>query len=141
MARLSSSLWLPEVRPACFRCWLWRGARKSERASGVERSCSLAGAGSARGLLGRFCLQDVRRAAQPLSDRLAPWGQPVREQIHPAEQAPHPRADHQPVSGASRQPQRSSGLAGLGFTSIKPAPSPQGRTPFPAIAPLQTGVR
>lgn len=45
----------------------------------------------------------VRRAAQPLPDRLAPRGQPVREQIHPAKQAPHPRADHQPVSGRRRR--------------------------------------
>ncbi|EPY77130.1 hypothetical protein CB1_001315006 [Camelus ferus] len=42
--------------------------------------------------------QHVRGAAQSFADWLAPGGQPIRQQVHPADQAPHPGAYHQPLA-------------------------------------------
>lgn len=39
-------------------------------------------------------IQHVCGAAQSLTDGLAPGGQPIRQQVHPANQAPHPGAHH-----------------------------------------------
>ena len=94
----------PAALPACVRLlgrFLVNGGRRL--LSGTQITAARTGnvslppfplAASAR------ARQHVRGAAQSLADRLAPRGQPVRQQVHPADQAPHPGAHYQPVSAA-----------------------------------------